>query len=84
LRRLGDGKLRRAPRQRDARAAVTVVVDDDFLVQLFAADNEAGRAERPQADNSPDNPFRRYAHSGQWNWSRRRHGVAAHRAARQP
>jgi hypothetical protein len=40
-------------------------VNDNFMIQLFDADDEAGRAERPQADDCTDHAFRRHSYPGQ-------------------
>src|SRR4051794_8752373 len=51
---LVDRKLRGAPRERDAGAAVAVIVDDDFLPELLRAHYEPGRAEGAKSDDGAD------------------------------
>src|SRR5262245_49990559 len=48
------GHQPRAPRERHAGAAVTVVVDNQLVVQLVRFQDEAGIAMRTQADRGPD------------------------------
>ena len=54
-----DGELRRhqtrTPRQRHARAAMTVVVNQEPIVQLVGLEDESGIAMRPQPHRRADN-----------------------------
>ncbi len=54
--RFVDGQLRGAPGERDAAAAVAVVVHDRLVADLLRADLEARSPVGAQADDGPDDP----------------------------
>ena len=54
------GEQRGAPRERHARAAVTIVVDDGFVVAAFCAEHEAGGAVRTQSDRRARHAIERH------------------------
>ena len=68
---LGDGELGGAPRQRDAAAAVAVVVDDELVAELLGAHDVAAGAERAQADDGAHDAVARDVHGHEVQLARR-------------
>ena len=58
--RFVDGELGRAPGERDAAAAVAVVVDDGLVADLLRPDDEPRRPVRTEADDRPDDAVLRH------------------------
>jgi hypothetical protein len=60
-----ERQLRRAPRQRDAAAAVAVIVHQRFVAERFARDTKTAGPIRPKANIEPDDPLFRDQHRRQ-------------------
>ena len=60
-----DGELGGAPGERDAGAAVAVVMDHRFGIELLRAHDETRRPEGPQSRDAADHAVRGDVHAGE-------------------